>query len=116
MLLNQGVLDGHRLLGRKTVELMTLNHLAPELLPFELGGFASPGVGYGLGVRVIMDVAQFQLPGSVGDFAWGGAASATFWVDPREQLIGILMTQFQPSGFHLIDPDFRVMTYQAVVD
>jgi CubicO group peptidase (beta-lactamase class C family) len=114
MLLNQGELDGERLLGRKTVELMTLNHLAPELLPFEMGGIESPGVGYGLGLRVVMDVAQFQLPGSVGDLSWGGAASTTFWIDPQEVLIAILMTQFQPSGFHLVGQDFRVMVYQAL--
>jgi CubicO group peptidase (beta-lactamase class C family) len=63
-----------------------------------------------------MDVAQFQQPGSVGDYAWGGAASTSFWIDPQEELIGILMTQFQPSGYHLITPDFRAAVYQAIVD
>jgi CubicO group peptidase (beta-lactamase class C family) len=116
MLLNGGHLDGKRILGRKTVELMTSNHLAPELLPYELGGIYSPGFGYGLGFEVLMDVGQAETLGSVGAYGWGGAAATSFWIDPREELIGILMAQFQPSGYHLIAPDFRVAAYQAIVD
>jgi CubicO group peptidase (beta-lactamase class C family) len=116
MLLNQGKLDGKRFLGRKTVELMTTNHLPPELLPTEVGGIYSPGYGYGLGVDVLMDVGQCQSVGSEGAYGWGGAAATSFWVDPKEALIGIQMAQFQPSGFHLIAADFKVMAYQSITD
>jgi CubicO group peptidase (beta-lactamase class C family) len=116
MLLNGGELDGKRVLGRKTVELMTTNHLAPELLPYELGGIYSPGFGYGLGFEVLMDVGQAETLGSVGAYGWGGAAATSFWIDPREELIGILMAQFQPSGHHLLAPGFRVAAYQAIAD
>jgi CubicO group peptidase (beta-lactamase class C family) len=116
MMINMGKLDGSRVLGRKTVELMTTNHLAPELLPYEIGDIYSPGQGYGLGFSVVVDVGQSQTIGSIGDFAWGGAASTSFWIDPVEDFIGIQMAQFQPSGHHLIGADFRVMAYQAIDD
>jgi CubicO group peptidase (beta-lactamase class C family) len=115
MLLNGGELDGRSILGRKTLELMTTNNLPPQLLPYELGGVPSPGQGYGLGFRVLLDLGQSQTVGSVGEFGWGGAASTTFWVDPREELIGVLMSQYQPP-VHLLIPDFKVMAYQAIVD
>ena len=116
MLLNKGELDGKHFLSRKTVELMTTNHLPPELMPFEIGGTYSPGYGYGLGVNVLMDVGQCQSVGSKGAYSWGGAATTSFWVDPKEELVGIQMAQFQPSGFHLIAEDFKVMAYQSIVD
>ena len=76
----------------------------------------SPGKGYGLGLGVTMDVAQTQAPGSVGEYGWGGAASTNFWIDPREELVGIEMAQFQPAGFHPIGLAFRTAVYQAIVD
>jgi CubicO group peptidase (beta-lactamase class C family) len=116
MLLNNGELDGERVLSRKTVELMTANHLAREFLPYEIGGIYYPGYGYGLGLHVLLDVGQSASLGTVGEFGWSGAASTDFWIDPQEELIGIQLAQFQPSGYHLIAPDFRVLTYQAIVD
>jgi CubicO group peptidase (beta-lactamase class C family) len=116
MLLNKGRLGSTRILGRKTLELMLTNHLLPELLPYEIQDVYAPGYGYGLGFRVLMDLGQCQVPGSVGLYGWGGAASTHFWVDPQEELIGILMTQFQPSGFLPVEPDFRVAVYQAIDD
>ncbi|MCA9985211.1 MAG: beta-lactamase family protein [Anaerolineales bacterium] len=116
MLLDGGLANGQRIMSRKTIELMASNHLAPELLPYELAGLPSPGGGYGLGFRVLTDVAQTQLPGSVGSFSWGGAANTTFWIDPKEQLIGILMAQFQPSGHHPVADDFRQLVYAAIND
>ena len=115
MLLNGGELNGRRILSRKTLELMTTNHLQPELLPFEIGGTPSLGVGYGLGFSVVMDIGQAQIVGSLGSFSWGGAATTTFWVDPQEELIGVMMSQYQPP-VHLLTPDFKVMAYQAIVD
>ncbi|MFN2228194.1 MAG: serine hydrolase, partial [Anaerolineae bacterium] len=96
--------------------LMTTNHLPASLMPYELQGMYSPGRGYGLGVEVVMDLGQSQMVGSVGAYGWSGAASTHFWVDPKEELIGIQMAQFQPSGFHPIEVDFRVAAYQAIVD
>jgi CubicO group peptidase (beta-lactamase class C family) len=116
MLLNQGELDGVRVLGRKTVECITMNHLAPELMPIEIGGVPSPGYGYGLGFQVLVDVGQCQTLGSAGEYGWAGAASTSCWIDPREELIGIQMAQFQPAGYHRIDQDFRVLAYQAIAD
>ncbi len=116
MLLNKGELSGKRILGRKTVEIMTTNHLAPELLPFENGGIYSPGYGYGLGLRVLMDVGQCLSVGSEGEYSWGGAANTVFLIDPSEEFIGILMAQFQPSGYHLISADFGTAAYQSIVD
>jgi CubicO group peptidase (beta-lactamase class C family) len=111
MLLNQGQLDGERLLGRKTVELMASNHLPAGVHPFE-----ETYRGFGLGVSVLLDPAQAQNLGSVGTFGWGGAANTNFWIDPREELIGILMVQFMPSDTYPVAPNFRTLVYQALVD
>jgi len=114
--LNKGELDGVRLLGRKTIELMTINHLRLALLPMEMGGEQMPGFGFGLGFSVMMDVAQSGMMGSVGLHGWGGWANTHFWVDPQEHLIGILMLQYLSSGTHPIRNDFRTLVYQALVD
>jgi CubicO group peptidase (beta-lactamase class C family) len=115
MLLNGGELDGARVLGRKTCELMHTNHLPAALLPYELGGAPVPGYGFGLGSRVAMDVGLTGLPGSVGEFGWAGAARTYFWVDPREQLVGVVMTQAMMM-FEMLDQTFRALVYQAIVD
>jgi CubicO group peptidase (beta-lactamase class C family) len=121
MLLNGGELERVRLLGRKTVALMTANHL-----PAVLGGGAGSairfipetwpfnrGVGMGLGVRVTMDVAETGFPGSVGTFTWQGAASTDFWVDPVEEMVGVILLQRLPGWYRLAE-DFRVLAYGAV--
>ena len=100
MLLNGGELDGVRLLSRKSVELMTSNHLPPGVgfgaFTMELG-LTAPlpqlGQGYGLGVGVCEEKGRATVPGSVGDFFWGGATGPYFWVDPREKLIAVMMLQ-----------------------
>lgn len=114
--LNKGELDGVRLLGPKTVELMTINHLPPALLPIAIGEEQMPGFGFGLGFSVMMDVAQSGMMGSVGLHGWGGWPNTHFWVDPQEHLIGILMLQYLPSGTYPITNDFRTIVYQALVD
>jgi CubicO group peptidase (beta-lactamase class C family) len=116
MLLNQGSLDGTRLVSRKTIELMTANHLALALMPIKIGPNPSPGYGFGLGVRVLVDPAQAQWLGSAGEYGWGGLASTYFFIDPREAMLGILMTQLVPREAHPIRNDFRTMAYQAIVD
>jgi CubicO group peptidase (beta-lactamase class C family) len=116
MMLNGGVLDGHRLLGRKTVELMMLNHLPEELIPIAVGDDPAYGFGFGLGGSVLVDVAASNVPGSVGAWGWSGAAATHFWVDPREELIGIFATQFMPSSHYPVQWEFRKAVYQALVD
>lgn len=116
MLLNGGVLDGQRLLGPKTVELMRANHLPPALMPIGIGSGSQPGYGFGLGVSVLVDVAASGAPGSPGIFGWGGAATTQFWIDPQEEMLGIFMTQFMPSGHYPVTREFRVAVYQALVE
>ena len=116
MLLDEGELRGVRLLSRKTVELMRCNHLPAALFPIGFEDGPRLGIGYGLGFGTVMDVGQSQSVGSADTYFWSGAATTSFWIDPREDLIGIQMAQFQPSGHHLIAEDFKVMAYQAIVD
>jgi CubicO group peptidase (beta-lactamase class C family) len=116
LVLDKGELDGVRLLGPKTMELMTTNHLPPALMPIAMGEEQMPGFGFGLGFSVMMDVAQSGMMGSVGLHGWGGWANTHFWVDPQEQLIGILMLQYVPSGTYPVTNDFRTLVYQALID
>lgn len=111
MMLNGGELDGMRLLGRKTVELTTANHTGD--LPIWLTG---PGYGFGLGYSVVKDIGQTGQPASVGSYGWGGAFCTYFWVDPAEELIGIMMTQVRPYDHLNIRLEFQVLVNQAIVD
>ncbi len=111
---NNGALDGPRILGRKTLELMHTNHIPPALLPLEIGGVPRLGYGFGLGSRTLLDVGAAGIPSSVGEFGWAGAASTYYWVDPAEELVGVFMTQYQ--GVDEPDKDFHVLAYQAIVD
>ena len=115
MLANGGELNGARILGRKTLELMHSNFVPAGLLPLEIGGLPMPGYGFGLGSRVLMDVAQSGAPGSVGEFGWSGAAKTHYWVDPKEEMVGLFMTQSMMS-FDLPELDLRALAYQAVED
>jgi CubicO group peptidase (beta-lactamase class C family) len=115
MLLDGGQLDGARILGRKTLDLMHANHLPATLLPLEIGGLPLAGYGFGLGSRVAMDVAQTTAPGSVGEFGWSGAAKTHYWVDPQEQMIGLFMTQSMMS-YDFPELDLRALAYQAIAD
>lgn len=115
MLLNRGELDGARILGPKIVDFMHMNHVSPALLPFEIGGVPTSGYGFGLGSRVLLNVAESMKPGSVGEYGWSGAAKTYYWVDPQEELIGVFMTQYM-MGFDLPERDFQVLAYQALVE
>ncbi|MDA0272550.1 MAG: serine hydrolase [Proteobacteria bacterium] len=115
MLLNGGQLNGTRIIGRKTLELMHANHLPPELLPWQLLGGDNRGLGFGLGSRVMMDVAASAGPGSVGEYGWAGAAKTYYWVDPAEELVGLFMAQYM-TGVELPDRAMRSLTYQAIDD
>src|SRR5712691_161311 len=122
MMLNQGELDGVRLLGRKTVKLMTINHLADgqDLTALALPGMSTEtaygGVGFGLGFSVMQSPARAQISGTPGEYAWGGAASTAFWIDPVEELIVIFMTQLMPSSSYPLRRELRAMSYAAVTE
>src|SRR5438270_1465125 len=121
MLLNEGELDGVRLLGSRTVRYMTENHL-PGGADLEAIGrplFAETtfdGMGFGLGFSVLTDPVKNKVLASLGEFAWGGAASTAFWVDPAEQLTALFFTQLLPSSTHPIRPQLKQLVYQALVD
>jgi CubicO group peptidase (beta-lactamase class C family) len=115
MLANGGQLDGQRVVGRKTLDLMHANRLAPEMMPWEIMGMPTPGFGFGLGSRVLLDVGASQAAGSLGEFGWSGAAKTYYWVDPVEDLVGIFMAQYM-TGPESPDRTFRSVVYQALVD
>ncbi len=94
---------------------MHANHLPSALLPIEIGGLPLLGYGFGLGSRVLIDVAQSGAPGSVGEFGWSGAAKTHYWVDPQEEIVGLFMTQSMMS-FDLPELDLRALAYRAIVD
>ena len=118
-LANGGELDGARIIGRKTLELMTANHLTGggDLSSVAYGQWsetAFDGIGFGLGFSVTMDPAKSQVAGSPGEFAWGGAASTAFFVDPAEELVFVFMTQLMPSSTYNIRREFRTIVYGAL--
>lgn len=108
MLLNGGVLDGTRLLSPKTIELMTSSHTGD--LP--QGGLIGAGANFGLGFRVVMDVAATQTHGSPGMYGWSGIYGTVFWVDPKEQLVAIMMVQRYPGS--TVATGFQPLVYQAL--
>ena len=119
MMLNKGALEGTRLLGRKTVELMTSNHLRGDMAAMGQPRFSESsyeGVGFGLGFSVMLDPARAQVLGTSGEYAWGGAASTAFWIDPAEEMSVVLLTQLTPSSTYPIRRELRVLTYQAIID
>jgi CubicO group peptidase (beta-lactamase class C family) len=122
MLLSGGELDGVRVLGRKTIELMTANHLPgggdlqSVALPGGYGEVGFDGTGFGLTVAVTKAPAATQVIGSPGEYMWGGAASTIFWVDPVEDLTAVLMTQLLPSGTFNLRGQLKTLVYPAIVD
>jgi CubicO group peptidase (beta-lactamase class C family) len=113
MLLNGGELDGVRILGRKTVELMAQNHLPPNIPSIAANGPAA--TGYGLGVSVTIDTAALGRPGSVGTFGWSGAATTTFSVNPAEDMAIVIMAQVMPNDADLMQK-VETLVYQALID
>ena len=117
MILNKGELDGVRLLSPKTVELMSMNHLSKGMfVSFTSEGSDPVGWGFGLGFLVLKDVAQSQLIGTEGDLTFDGAANTYFWIDPKEELVGIVMSQYMPYNYYPIFHQLKVLSYQAIVD
>ncbi|MEN9507419.1 MAG: hypothetical protein RI958_3345 [Actinomycetota bacterium] len=121
MLRRRGELDGVRLLSPRTVEYASANHLpgGRDLSEFGRPLFSETtfdGVGFGLLGSVTLDPVTAKVPGSVGEFGWGGAASTTFWVDPAEDLTCVFMTQLLPSSTHPIRSQLKQLVTQALVD
>ena len=121
MLLNGGALDGVRILSRKSVELMTRNHLPASMLPFAVDArYPQLGYGYGLGVAVLMNAAEAGELTSERMYSWSGAAKTRWWNDPKEDLIGIMMAQvLTPARLPEVEDIisvFRTLVYQAIED
>lgn len=120
-LLRGGELDGQRIIGPRTLAYMTQNHLATggDLASMGQPTFSESnyeGVGFGLGFSVVLDSARAAVIGSPGAYAWGGAASTLFWIDPAEQLIVIGMTQLMPSSAYPIRDELKPMVYGAITE
>ena len=122
MLCNGGRLEDARLLSRKTIDLMRTNHLpgGVDLLAVApQGAFQEAtmtGTGFGLGFSVLLDQAKAQISGSHGQYAWGGAASTAFWIDPVEKLVLVFMTQLLPSSTYPFRRELQVLINSAYVD
>jgi CubicO group peptidase (beta-lactamase class C family) len=118
----QALLDGGKpLIGRKTLELMTRNHLpgGSDLSQLATGTFSETnhdGVGFGLGFAVVLDPAKRQWHGSVGEYYWGGAASTAFWIDPSEELLVVFLTQLMPSTTYPFRSELRSLVYSSIID
>jgi CubicO group peptidase (beta-lactamase class C family) len=120
MLLGHGELDGVRIVGRKTLELMTMNHLpgGSDLSTMSRSLFseaANAGTGFGLGFAVNLDPAKSMVPGSAGEFYWGGMFSTAFFVDPVEEVTMVFMTQLSPSSTYPIRRELKTLIYSALV-
>jgi CubicO group peptidase (beta-lactamase class C family) len=116
-----GELDGVRLLGPKTLQLMRSNHLPgqKDLNDVSVSMFAESiysGVGFGLGFAMTTDVAKTGLAGSLGEYWWGGMASTAFWIDPVEDLSVVFFTQLIPSSLYPIRRELRTLVNAAIVD
>jgi CubicO group peptidase (beta-lactamase class C family) len=122
MLRRGGELDGTRLLGPRTIAYMTQNHLpdGQDLVSLATaGGFSETrydGVGFGLGVSVVIDPVRAQVPTSVGEYGWGGMASTAFWINPAEDLVVIFLTQLMPSTTFDFRGQLKAIIYGAIID
>jgi CubicO group peptidase (beta-lactamase class C family) len=124
MLLNGGELEGVRILGPKTIALMTSDQLPANVerhtpVAMALGPFGPTpemGTSFGLGFAVRVDPGRNPEPGSVGDFSWGGITGTLFWVDPKEKLVAVMMVQSPQAVNGMIWRQTRTMVYQALVN
>ena len=119
MLLNGGELDGERVLSRSTIKLMTSDHLGTRVAaPSQPGELllGTPGYTFGLGFAVRQGDGVAGVPGSAGEFMWAGYAGTFFWVDPREELVGVYMTQAPSPIRAYYRKMFKALVYQALVD
>ena len=110
MMLNNGVYNNHRLLSRKSVELMTSNHLDSVEFPW------TGGTGFGLGFSIVTDLGKFAKPSSIGEYGWGGAYHSSYWVNPKEELIVVYFTQVIPISDVQDHDTLRALVYQSIID
>jgi CubicO group peptidase (beta-lactamase class C family) len=114
MLLGGGELDGVRILRPETVELMRRNLLPPEQIPLPRFMMQAPGFGHGLGVGVQVEPATEANPTAEGTFGWSGAGGTFFWIDPRNELVGMVWTQLYFGSFGTLVPDVKRLVYSAL--
>ena len=120
MLLHEGEFKGRRLIGRKTLDLMTTNHLPnnQDLTEMSESAFSETpyaGVGFGLGFSVMLDPAKSQTSSDFGEFGWGGAASTVFMINPKEEMFIIFLTQLLPSSTYQVRRELRSLIYAALM-
>ncbi|MGI9316498.1 MAG: serine hydrolase domain-containing protein [bacterium] len=119
-LLGKGQHNGTRIIGARTLEFMTINHLPNNR---DLAAMGQPvfaetpfeGIGFGLGFSVVLDPARANIATTLGEFAWGGAASTYFWVDPIEQINVVFMTQLLPSNAYPLRRELKTAVYQSLI-
>ncbi len=111
MLLNGGELNGVRVLSNASVDLMSRNHLDMSEI---LSDFGLSGMGFGLTLGVVQDAGLAGAYSSDGEYFWGGAASTVFWIDPKENITAVLMTQFMPSDKYPLREDLRALLYSSI--
>ena len=110
MMLNRGTFDGNRILSRKSIELMTTDHLG------SVSFLWSEGTGFGLGFSIVTDIGIRGQMGSLGEYGWGGAYHTSYWVDPNEELIVVYFTQLIPAQNIDDHGKLRTQVYQAIID
>lgn len=110
MMLNDGEFNGKRIVSRKTVELMTVNHLGGISFPW------TKGIGFGLGFSIVEDLGLKGEMGSIGEYSWGGAYHSNYWVDPKEELVVVYFTQLIPANGLDDHGKLRALIYQALAD
>ena len=120
MIIGQGEFKGKRLIGRKTIELMSCNHLpdGKDLTEMSQSAFSETpyaGVGFGLGFSVMLDPAKSQTLSDIGEYGWGGAASTVFMINPKEDIVIIFMTQLLPSSTYQVRRELRSLVYSALM-
>ena len=121
MLLNGGILDNARLLSPLTVQYMCTNQLPDNR---DMAAMGQPvwsetnydGIGFGLGFAVMLDPVKAHTLSSIGECHWGGAASAFFWIDQKQELFTVLFTQLMPSSTYPLRRELRTLVYQSIVD
>jgi CubicO group peptidase (beta-lactamase class C family) len=117
MLLNRGEYNGIRILGSRTVDLMTSNQISDERMPEDdFFGPLMSGMGFGFGFAVLQDNRGAKITGSEGSYWWSGSGNTYFYIDPHEDMIVILMTQFVPNFYYPVFKQLRVLSYQAITD
>lgn len=116
MVLNNGEHKGVSILSRKTIELMSQNHLAPSALPMKLGSLTSKGYGFGIGFGVVTNVAQYGYLSSERAIGWGGGCNNIVLIDPKEKLAAVLLSQFIPNRLYPVVEIFKNAAYQAIID